>query len=98
MMNLIESEKFKKLNNLRDKITALGLDTFTNTYLQSCRIIGNDAAHPGVLDFSGKDSVKIAVLLSEVINNASGFWFRSKRLNSLASQIEAERKTRREHK
>lgn len=62
--------------------------------LTACRVIGNDAAHPGVIDFSGEDSGKVAVLLSHAVNNLCACLIGPLDLKKLADEVEAERKAR----
>ena len=53
-----------------------------------------DAAHPGVIDFSGEDSDKVAALLSHAVNNLCACLIGPFDLKKLADEVEAERKAR----
>lgn len=79
---------------LARRIEALAIPEALTQQLTACRVIGNDAAHPGVLDFSGEDSGKVAVLLSHAVNNLCACLIGPFDLKKLADEVEAERKAR----
>ena len=79
---------------LARRIEALAIPETLTQQLTACRVIGNDAAHPGVLDFSGEDSGKVAVLLSHAVNNLCACLIGPFDLKKLADEVEAERKAR----
>ena len=54
--------------NLNEKIESLSLPQDLLTLFEACRLYGNQAAHPGVIDFNEEDSSDIAYNLSNFIN------------------------------
>lgn len=54
--------------NLNEKIKSLSLPQDLLTLFEACRLYGNQAAHPGVIDFNEEDSSDIAYNLSNFIN------------------------------
>lgn len=76
------------------RIEALAIPEALTQQLTACRVIGNDAAHPGVIDFSGEDSGKVAALLSHAVNNLCACLIGPFDLKKLADEVEAERKAR----
>lgn len=76
------------------RIEALAIPEALTQQLTACRVIGNDAAHPGVIDFSGEDSDKVAALLSHAVNNLCACLIGPFDLKKLADEVEAERKAR----
>lgn len=72
LLRLALEEIVKTLNgtgkNLNEKIQSLSLSKDILTLFEACRLYGNQAAHPGVIDFNEKDSSDIAYNLSNFIN------------------------------
>ena len=57
-----------KGKNLNDRITSLALPPDFQPVLDACRLIGNQAAHPGVIDFSEPQGPELARTLSDFVN------------------------------
>lgn len=55
-------------SNLNQKIQSLSLPGDLMTLFEACRLYGNQAAHPGVIDFNEDDSIEVAYNLSNFIN------------------------------
>lgn len=55
-------------NNLNQKIQSLSLPEDLMTLFEACRLYGNQAAHPGVIDFNEDNSIDVAYNLSNFIN------------------------------
>lgn len=87
-------KNFNTADMLSNRSAALKIPEELSKQLWSCRVIGNDAAHPGVIDFSGEDSGKVAVLLSHAVNNLCACLIGPFDLKKLADEVEAERKAR----
>lgn len=54
--------------NLNDRITSLELPPDFQPVFDACRLAGNQAAHPGVIDFSEPQGAELARTLSDFIN------------------------------
>lgn len=54
--------------NLVEKIDSLALPEDMMTLFNACRLYGNQASHPGVIDFNEPNSIEVAYNLSNLIN------------------------------
>ena len=54
--------------NLVEKIDSLTLPEEMMTLFNACRLYGNQASHPGVIDFNEQNSIEVAYNLSNLIN------------------------------
>lgn len=72
LLRLALEEIVNELNgtgkNLNEKIQSLSLPQDLLTLFEACRLYGNQAAHPGIIDFSEENSSDIAYNLSNFIN------------------------------
>lgn len=71
---LSPTKGFREKDRLYDRINSLGVDPLTKDLLHTCRLTGNEFAHPGVINVEGKDTLKLAVILSRLINHLVVVW------------------------
>ena len=57
-----------KGKNLHDRIESLNLPPDLYEVFKACRIVGNQAAHPGIIDFEEPEGKELAFTLSGFIN------------------------------
>ena len=54
--------------NLRERIESLNLPPDLNEIFKACRIVGNQAVHPGIIEFNEPEGKELAFILSGFIN------------------------------
>lgn len=67
-------EGFKEKARLIDRIESLGASAHIKELLHVCRVIGNEYAHPGVINMEGSDNLEMAQILSRLINQLVEIW------------------------
>ena len=67
-LELLVEDLGGKGSNLFERIESLHLPPNLTEVFKACRIAGNQAAHPGVIDFSTEEGSELALTLSEFIN------------------------------
>ncbi|WP_302431238.1 DUF4145 domain-containing protein [uncultured Sutterella sp.] len=67
-LELLVEDLGGKGSNLFERIESLHLPPNLAEVFKACRIAGNQAAHPGVIDFSTEEGSELALTLSEFIN------------------------------
>ena len=71
---LSSPDGFKVKSRLVDRIESLGVNAHIKTLLHVCRLIGNEYAHPGVINMDGSDNLEMAQILSRLINQLVEIW------------------------
>jgi hypothetical protein len=83
-------EGFKEKARLIDRIESLGASAHIKELLHVCRVIGNEYAHPGVINMEGSDNLEMAQILSRLINQLVEIWVKpyldAQRAKELLSQ------------
>lgn len=54
--------------NLYERIDSLNLPAEVSELFKACRLMGNQAAHPGVIDFKNDNGLPVARALSQFVN------------------------------
>ncbi|WP_337753793.1 DUF4145 domain-containing protein [Sutterella wadsworthensis] len=54
--------------NLYERIESLKLPSDVSDLFKACRLMGNQAAHPGVIDFKNDNGLPVARALSQFVN------------------------------
>ena len=71
-----EKEGFNIKDTLIKRIESLGVNQDIRNILNTCRMLGNANAHPGVLDLSEADSIQVAIGMSELLNTLVEIWIK----------------------